>query len=323
MLVSDAIFEIPVGLIAIGMFGIYHFLEWYIVERISTLPIKQKEQPYEAECTELMAETNEGEEKTYIDFTRYNEDGSLNLHYYSIGDHVQPSKEERKAPEQREISQIEGTETEDLWNELQEAVSEIEGSESTKLIDTEPSIEEEIEQLQERINELSELEVQHGEDHLKEIIICLHKKMELEGNQMQMKEIEKQYPEFFGGNPILEDTTDVEEQNVVTFEQQRHTIKGTDLPDCFEEYATHTVVDSYIGEQTWYGKILEKNQASYILFTDGTKEVWIFADQKANRLEIGQLVLIDVLRDYDHITLKKAILLKHKTERVKPLQNVL
>lgn len=308
---SDAIFEIPVGFIAICLLSVFHVLQWYMVERIATLPLKEQEKPYEyiPECSESVAEVNE---EFSLNFDRYNVDGSLNLDYYS-GEPVQSELEEQTAPkpQHREISSIEGTETEDLWNELQKVVSKVAVTESN----SEPSLEKQVEQLQERINELSELEVQNGEDHLEEIILCLHKKMELQGNQEQCEEIEKQYPEFFNRASVSEATTDIEERNVVTFEHQSHTIKGTDLPDIFEEYATHIVADNYIGKQTWYGKVLEKNESSYILFTDGSKEVWIHAGDKANRLNIGELVLIDVVREYDHISLKKAVKLKQQVKQ--------
>lgn len=300
---SDAILEIPMGLIAIGMFAIYHFLQWYMVERMASLPMKKQEKPYEyvPECTE---QENVGSE--IINFDRYNADGSLNLNYYSSGEPVQTAVGEQSKPQHKEMSRIEGTETETLWNELQKAVRD-DGDTPEPSIESQ-TVEEEIKRLQEQIDELSERAVQTDEDHLEEIIRCLHKKLELEGKYEQMLAIEEQYPEFFNKEKKF---TEVEKQNVFPL-HLKDINKKMDLPEIFEDFATHTVADSFIGKQRWFGTIVGKNHASYILFTDGTKEAWIYAGEKAQRLDIYQLVLIDVVRDVSHIELKNVVLLKQQ-----------
>ncbi|WP_214483811.1 hypothetical protein [Bacillus sp. SM2101] len=307
----------------VSLFGLctYSFLEWYIYESIQLLQRKNYLENLGKisssnitsinETTELIA--NRETKSNVIDFSRYNSNGTFKLDQSGWENEI---KQSPISKDKRDVSNIDGTDTQELLNEVVDFVTTLEDSSRNSM----ESPQNQAEELQQQIDELSDLAVKGEGDHLEEIIVSLHKKLMLEDKRKDAEELEQQYPNFFNkrSNSVIENKTpnnnkSVKNYTVLSSDELRKTIQGTELPQMFEEYASHLVNENYIGQQTWYGLTLKKN-GSYILFSDGSEEVWIHSGTKADQISENQLVIIQVERTLDDTYLNECTIIKKKEE---------
>ncbi|WP_026801543.1 hypothetical protein [Pontibacillus halophilus] len=307
--------------------------------------------------TEIQQQNGEEqqEENHVADFSRFNTDGSFKLP-------VEYRSQTETKHYHRDVSEIEGTDTEDLLKEVEAYVSNL-PYETGDFEEAEaPTAQQEIDRLQTKIDTLSDLEVAGSGEHLEEIVVTLHKKLQLQGEETKVKDLEAQFPLYFTKetkessqasspeifldyeddlNEYLSSLDDViatenHEEFGNTMEPQfmventdaagleieglesapghvaKYEFSAFEIPQEFEEYASHLVSDRHYGNQTWYGVTLQK-QGHYVLFSDGTDDTWIHAGQKKDLIGVNELVIVDVERYLEDTYLNSCTLIKKST----------
>lgn len=307
------------GLLSIAFLAAYLLIEWYFQDLLHEVRAQKEANDYVPESNYRI---------------KINPDGT-NDYSELYADVVEERKESRRAAV--EMSSIEGTETESLLSSLQqeldnednqpvynkekvmEHLQEQEPIEQVNPMEVEKpvSIKQDSFNVQERIYELRHHLSEFSKDEadmvdIEAMIMIQYELFKLEGREDQVRQIEKDFFMYFPTSPnqtFSQNIPKVHEEDILTMKDLEME-KKQPSPNV-HKHSSSKISDDIFGLQRWRGKVVGKS-GGYIHFSDFSRRIWIKAEEKINKINLGDELILEVVRSEEEVTIKQIFRAKNK-----------
>ncbi|WP_209124491.1 hypothetical protein [Alkalihalobacillus sp. BA299] len=173
-------------------------------------------------------------------------------------------------------------------------------------------IQERIYELRNRLSEFSKEEADMVD--IEAMIMTQYELFQLEGREDQVRQLEEDFFMYFpksSSHSTYENIPKVYEEDILTLEDME--MEREQPSPKSPKHSTSRISDNILGLQRWRGRVIGK-AGDYIHFQDYSR-IWIKAGNKINKINVGDELILEVLRSDSEVIMKQMFRVKNKNSQ--------